>query len=181
MLLTKMRQVLKFEARWLKEVRYQFAFGLREEVFDCMKMFVKYKRVMNARKMTKGAAFLRQLKRLVEDSRLRQAQALVYYQRRTKEQTVKALGSYMQYSLIKKARLAKAKRFARQKLQQNALSDWRAQVAMIKRIKGDKLLWQAHSTSNEFFSVSVKVAATMENKRMFAGTRAHHFYLPQPE
>ena len=176
-----MRQVLKFESLWLKEVRYQFAFGLREEVFDCLKMYLKYRRVQNARKMTKYAALQRQLNQIVEDSRLRQAQALVYHQRRTQEHTLKALSKYMQHSLCKKAKIAKANRFARHKLQQAALTDWRTTVAMIKRIKGDKLLWQAHSSNNEFFSVSVKVAATMENKRMFAGTRTHHFYLPQPE
>ena len=51
----------------------------------------------------------------------------------------------------------------------------------MQRIKGDKLLWQAHTTENQFFSVSVKVAATMENKRTVPGARTHHILLPQPE
>lgn len=51
----------------------------------------------------------------------------------------------------------------------------------MNRIKGDKLLWQAHTTDSEFFSVSVKVAATMENKRTMPGARTHHILLPQSE
>mmetsp|Transcript_24756 Transcript_24756/g.30941 ORF Transcript_24756/g.30941 Transcript_24756/m.30941 type:complete len:85 (+) Transcript_24756:313-567(+) len=84
----------------------------------------------------------------------------------------------MRHSLIKKSKLKKAERFALQKLRENALLTWREQVETIKRIKCDKLLWQAHTSNSEFFSVSVKVAATMENKRMFAGARTQHFYLP---
>lgn len=52
----------------------------------------------------------------------------------------------------------------------------------MKRIKGDKLLWQAHTSDNEFFSVSVKVSTKMENTRTLPGPRTHHFMLPpQPK
>ena len=48
----------------------------------------------------------------------------------------------------------------------------------MKRIRGDQLLWQAHTTNSEFFSVSVKVGATLDYKRDRPVTQQTHFLLP---
>ena len=75
-----MRRVLRLEKLWLKEVRYQFAFGLREQTFDAMKTYVKYRRAKKTVKMNRYRHLLRQLTFMVQNSRLRQAQATVYQQ-----------------------------------------------------------------------------------------------------
>ena len=38
----RIRQVLTFEHKWIKDVQYQFAFGLREEAFQALRMNVAY-------------------------------------------------------------------------------------------------------------------------------------------
>ena len=38
----RIRQVLSFEHKWIKDVQYQFAFGLREEAFQALRMNVAY-------------------------------------------------------------------------------------------------------------------------------------------
>lgn len=73
-----MRTVLRLEQLWLKEVRYQFAYGLREQVVDSLKTNVKYRRAKRAVKLNRYRHLLRQMVLLVEESRLRQAQATVY-------------------------------------------------------------------------------------------------------
>ena len=50
----------------------------------------------------------------------------------------------------------------------------------MKKIRGDKLLWQAHTTDQEFFSVSVKVGAVLDYKSKMPVLKQHHFLLPQP-
>ena len=42
LLLSRMRTVLRFEARWIKEVRYQFAYSAREEAFKALSLNVKF-------------------------------------------------------------------------------------------------------------------------------------------
>lgn len=54
----KMRHVLRLEQLWLKEVRYQFAYGLREQAVDALKTYVKYRRVKYAVKMNRYKHFL---------------------------------------------------------------------------------------------------------------------------
>lgn len=71
--------MLRFEKLWLKDVRYQVAYGLREKVMGAIKTFIKYRRVKSAIKMNRYSLFMVQLARMNEQSRLRQAQALVYY------------------------------------------------------------------------------------------------------
>ena len=70
-MLRKCRQVLRLEALWLQDVQYQFTYGLREEVFENFKMFLKYSRVKNARKLQQYDKFVRRAKSIVEESRLR--------------------------------------------------------------------------------------------------------------
>ena len=41
LVMSRMRAVLKFEAMWIKEVRYQFAYSLREEVFKALQLNVQ--------------------------------------------------------------------------------------------------------------------------------------------
>ena len=40
-IMSRMRKVLKFESMWIKEVRYQFAYSLREEVFKALQLNVQ--------------------------------------------------------------------------------------------------------------------------------------------
>ena len=129
------------------------------------KTYLKYKRVKKAAKMHRYSLFMLQLAKNVEQSRVRQAQAMSYQQVRQKSKLLVALQAHTQHRQVKKAKLAKAARFARSKLKQNALRQWAHQVAAMKRIRGDKLLWQAHTSNSDFFSVSVKVGSTMDYKQ----------------
>ena len=65
--------MLRLEKLWIADVRYQFAYSLREEAMAGLKTYVKYRRVKRAVKMNRYAHFLNQLTKLVEQSRLRQA------------------------------------------------------------------------------------------------------------
>lgn len=47
---------------------------------EALKTYVKYKRVKKATKMNRYSLFMVQLAKKVEQSRLKQAQALVYHQ-----------------------------------------------------------------------------------------------------
>ena len=71
----------------------------------------------------------------------------------------------MQRSLVKKAKCVKAIKFAHLMLERRAMAEWNHQVATMKRIRGDKLLWQAHTQNSEFFSVSVRVGAVLDYKQ----------------
>ena len=51
----------------------------------------------------------------------------------------------------------------------------------MNRIRGDKLLWQAHTSNSEFFSVSVKVGATLDYKTTTPSLEQTHFYLPNKD
>jgi len=53
-----MQHVLRLEQLWLKEVRYQFAFSIREQALSALKTHVKYRRVKYARKMKKYACLI---------------------------------------------------------------------------------------------------------------------------
>ena len=87
----------------------------------------------------------------------------------------------MHRSLVKKAKVNKAKKFASLKHKYSAFAEWRFQVTAMKRIRGDKLLWQAHSTNSQFFTVSVKVGATVDYKRSHPVARQHHLLVPQTD
>ena len=115
-MLRKLKQVLKLESLWLAEVRYQFTYGIREDVFEAFKMYKKYSKVKYNRKLTKYIGFMHQLRLKVEQSRLRQADALVYHQKRLKKKIIAAIANHMRQRLIKKAKKSKAKRFAELKL-----------------------------------------------------------------
>ena len=56
--LHKMRRVLAMEKMWLKEVRYQFAYSIREQAFNGLKTFVKYQKVKRLYKDNRYVAFL---------------------------------------------------------------------------------------------------------------------------
>ena len=90
-----------------------------------------------------------------------------------------ALVSHMQRSLVKKAKLNKAKSFADHKSKSHALTLWQNQVAAMKRIRGDKLLWQAHTSQSEFFTVSVKVGAVLDYKQSNPVMQQRHFLIKE--
>ena len=48
-----MRQVLRLEKLWIADVRYQFAYSLREEAIAGLKTYVKYRRAKRAVKMNR--------------------------------------------------------------------------------------------------------------------------------
>ena len=91
---------------------------------------------------------------------------------------IKAMRNFLRIRLIKKAKIAKAVRFAKTTLKERAMNEWCNQVATMKRIRGDQLLWQAHTSNSEFFSVSVKVGATLDYKQNRPVTQQTHFLLP---
>ena len=147
---------------------------------NALKTHVKYNRAKRAVRMNRYRHFLRQLALLVENSRLRQAQATVYQQRRQKRLISGALMNHVRHSLVKKAKVVKAIKFGQSKLIGRAMIEWGRQVAAMKRIRGDKLLWQAHTQNSEFFSVSVRVGAVLDYKQDRPVLQQKHFLL-QPE
>ena len=53
LIMSRMRAVLKFEAMWIKEVRYQFAYSLREEVFKALQLNVRAEKAERLVKMNR--------------------------------------------------------------------------------------------------------------------------------
>ena len=79
LILGRMRKVLEFEAIWIKEVRYQFAYRLREEAFASIQLNVKYARTRRLLKMNRYRELFRNLLTIVKASRDRQAEAEEYF------------------------------------------------------------------------------------------------------
>ena len=66
-----MRAVLKFEAMWIKEVRYQFAYNLREEVFRSLQLNVQAEKAARLVKMNRYREVLQTLLNIVHKSHQR--------------------------------------------------------------------------------------------------------------
>ena len=91
--------------------------------------------------MNRYRHLLNQLALIVQQSRMRQADATLYQQRRQMAMVSGALRNHMRKRLIKKAKIVKSVRFAQLKLKERAMQEWTCQVATMKRIRGDQLLW----------------------------------------
>lgn len=73
-----MRRVFKFERLWLREVRYQLSFYLREKFIKRWMLYVKYKKTRKMWAANRAAAFFLQLAKLVGERRLETANLWAY-------------------------------------------------------------------------------------------------------
>ena len=96
--LGKMKRVLTMERLWLKEVRYQFAYAIREQAFSAMKVHVKYSHVRRLLRFNRYVALIKELSKLVEITRMRQAEATIYQQDRQKGLLLQVFRSYAHHS-----------------------------------------------------------------------------------
>ena len=149
------------EKMWLKEVRYQFAYSIREQAFNGLKTFVKYQKVKRLYKDNRYVAFLNQCQHLVEQSRYRQAEATLYHQTRTSKLILHVLKAYAKKSKLSKERKFKADLFRRYKSMRWGMKKWHEFNEERLRIKNDKLLLQAHQGKGEFFSVGITLGSLM--------------------
>jgi hypothetical protein len=74
---------------------------------------------------------------------------------------VKALKRYAEHKRDRKAKNKQALKFYRDKRQSLGLKSWLLHFREYQRIKGDKLLWQAHQGETEFFQVGITLGSLM--------------------
>ena len=72
-ILDRIQRVLHSEAAWLDQVRYELSVGMREEVINAWKLYVKYQRVRRNRVMNQYSLFLLVLQRKVDQARVKRA------------------------------------------------------------------------------------------------------------
>ena len=161
LVMSRMRAVLKFEAMWIKEVRYQFAYSLREEVFKALQLNVRAEKAERLVKMNRYREVLQTLLDIVKKSHQRQEEANEYFEETVKERVIKCLEENKQQRLTKKAKVAKAEQMCRRQLQSQAFQRLSGYYRTRRTIRSDKLLWQAATTNEEFFKVGVTVGSGM--------------------
>ena len=89
---------MKFESKWIKEVQYQFAYGLREEAFKALRMNVGYSKIKRYQMLRGYNELFSRLMALVRMSRKRQQEAHDIYEEKLKEEALRRLDIYKLYA-----------------------------------------------------------------------------------
>jgi hypothetical protein len=55
----------------------------------------------------------------------------------------------------------KAEALAKRMKQQQVYEGWKRNMLEMKRIRSDRILWQAHTTNDEFFAVGITMSSQM--------------------
>ena len=89
---------MEFESKWIKEVQYQFAYGLREEAFKALRMNVGYSKIKRYQMLRGYNDLFSRLMALVTISRRRQQEAHEIYEEKLKEEALRRLVIYKLYA-----------------------------------------------------------------------------------
>ena len=136
-----MRQVLSFELKWIKEVQYQFAYGLREDAFKALRMNVAYQKTRRYRMLRAYNELFSRLMAKVKISRQRQQEAHEIYEEKLKEDAIRKLKLYKLYQQKKKANMVKADDKCIKWLKKVGYTKLKEYYTVRRAIRNDKLLW----------------------------------------
>jgi len=124
-------------------------------------MFVKYQRVKRNKKFNIYSLFMLHLQRCVDSTRIRCAQMDAMHCEKRARQALAAFANNVPYRRMQRAKAKAAEEQWENWRIINCYKALKSHYETRKRIKSDKILWQAHSTNAEFFNVGVTLSSAM--------------------